>query len=372
MMQDRTPTRRTVRLEVEQLESRTVLTSFTGTLGWSIAAADVVSDSFGVEYITGNGPGAPGLVQVWDSTKGNLLSAFYPFGRNYRGGVYVATGNIDGDPGQIKELIVSTAGNTVGRVKVYSFSSGGLQQLAVLTPFGPTYTGGVQIASANVTGGPEAELIVGRERGRSTVQVYAFDPLVTTFNLIRQFNAYGSLNTGVTLAAANIHTTKNSKTDPYDYNYAEVITGRAVGLPQIRVFDVQTPAVRMLASYMAFDPNNPANLQGIHLAAGSTDAQRGAEIYVALRNSGTIRVFRGQTGTLIGQIRSVFPYTVFPPGYTRAVNFAIATTDDDFNDIYNTADLVVVAADSRLNQFPIAFFGQKGSPAGFNGFRRLP
>jgi WD40 repeat protein len=371
-MQDLTQSRRTVQLAVEQLENRTVLTSFTGTLGWSIAAADVVPDSFGVEYITGNGPGAPGLVQVWDSTKGNLLSAFYPFGRNYRGGVYVATGNVDGDSGQIRELIVSTAGNTVGRVKVYRFGGGGLQLMGTLTPFGPTYTGGVQIASANVTGGPEAEVIVGREQGRSTVQVYAYDATVGTFNLIRQFNAYGSVKTGVTLAAANIHTTKNSETDPYDYNYAEVITGRSVGLPQIRVFDVQTPTVVRLASYMAFDPNNPLNHQGIHLAAGSTDGQRGAEIYVALRNSGTIRVFRGESGTLIGQIRPLFPYTVFPPGYCRAVNFAIATTDDDFNDFYNTADLVVVAADTRLNQIPIAFFGQKGSPAGFNGSRRLP
>jgi hypothetical protein len=370
MAQDPSPTK--VRLQLETLESRTVLTSFTGQLGWSIAAADVVADSFGVEYITGNGPGAPGLVQVWDSTRGQLIASFYPFGRNYRGGVYVATGNIDGDPARINELIVSTAGGTVGSVKVYSFSSGGLQQLAQLTPFGPNYTGGVQVAAGNVAGGLESELIVGREQGLSTVKVYAYDSLTSNFNLLRQFNAYGSIPCGVTLTAGNIHTTKNSVGDPYNYNYAEVITGRAVGLPQVRVFDVQTPTIRRLASYMAFDPNNPFNRQGIHLAAGSTDAIRGAEIYVALRNSGTIRVFRGLSGTLVGQIRPTYPFTVFPPGYTRAVNFCIAQTDDDFSDFYNTADLVVVAADTRLNQFPIAFYGLKGSPAGFNGSRRLP
>lgn len=368
MSQDQTRTEQKVRLQLEALESRTVLTSFTGTLGWSIAAANVVSDSPGIEYITGNGPGAPGLVQVWDSSRANLLASFFPFGRNYRGGIYVATGNVTADPGGINALIVSTAGGTVGRVKVYSFTSGGPQQLALLTPFGPTYTGGVQIASGNVAGGPESELIVGREQGRSTVKVYAYDTLVGTFNLIRQFNAFGSLNTGVTLAAANIHTTANSIGDPYDYDYAEIITGRASDLPEVRIFDVQTPLVRRLASYMAFDPNNPFNRQGIHLAAGNTDGIRGAEIYVALRNSGTIRAFRGQSGTLIGQIRPNYPYSVFPPGYCRAVNFCITQNDSDTN----TAILVVVAGDTRLNQFPLAFDGKLGSPAGFNGSRRLP
>ncbi|MCS7271063.1 MAG: hypothetical protein NZ703_08255, partial [Gemmataceae bacterium] len=285
MAVDNASSKRTVQLNLECLENRTVPTSFTGTLGWSIAAANMVSDSFGIEYATGNGPGAPGLVQVWDSTRGNLLAAFYPFGPNYRGGVYVATGNITGDPAGVNELIVSTAGGTVGRVKVYAFTDGGLQQLASLVPFGPTYTGGVQIASANVSGGPESELIVGRERGQSTVQVYAYDSLTTNLNLIRQFNAFGTLPTGVTLAAANIHTTVNSPLDPYNYNYAEVIVGRASGLPEVRIFDVQTPLVRRLGGFMAFDPNNPFNRQGVHLAAGSTDAQRGAEIFVALRNS---------------------------------------------------------------------------------------
>ncbi len=352
-------------LQLELLECRTVLSTFGTRLGWSIAVADVASDNPGLEYVVGTGPGTRGEVQIYSATDGSFLGSFIPFGPNYRGGVYVATGNFPADPAGTHDVVVSTAPGTVGRVKVYRLTDGGPQQIASFMPFGPAYTGGVQIAAGNVTGGPEHELIVGRERGISTVRVYGYDTATSSFFLSRQFNAYGTVPCGVTLAAANIHTTKNSKTDPYDYNYAEIVTGRASGLPQVRIFDAQTPTVQLRASYMAYDTSNAFFRRGIDVAAGSTDGQRGAEIYVALRNTRIIRAFRGQSGAIITTF-------TLPASYAQSVNIAVANLDDDANDVYNVSNLYVVAADTVRYQRPLIYPGKTGSPAGLNSYRFAP
>jgi hypothetical protein len=348
------------RLSVEALEAREVPASFGATRGLSIATGDILPSIPGNEYITGTGPGTPGLVRVWD-TNGKLRAAFKPFG-DFSGGVYVAVGQVNSD--NQFELICSTAAGTTGQVKVYEFTGGGRQLLDSFTPFGAFYTGGVQIAAGNVAGGRAQEVIVGQQSGGSTVKVFAFDSTVSQFFQIRSFQAYPAGYTGgVTLASANIDATLDSPSNPYEFNYDEIITGRGAQLPQVRIFDAQLPTVTMRASYMAFDISNPANLVGINVAAGDTDGLRSAQIYVAKMNSATIRFFDGETGAFLGQV------TPYPPGFSHTVNMAIANMDDDFLNIYNASNLVVVAGDGAYAQHPLLYPGKLGSPAGLNGSR---
>jgi hypothetical protein len=311
------------------------------------------------EYITGTGPGRVALVRVWDDA-GNLINSISPFG-GYKGGVFVETGDVNGD-GQL-DLLVSTAGNTSGRVQVYSFIEGGPQLLVDFMPFGALYTGPVQIAAGDVTGGFEEEIIAAQGSGGQNVRVFAFDQNVNQAFQIRSFKPYEQGYTGgVTLASANIHNT---------IGFDEIITGRAAQLPQVKIFNAQNPIVTQMASYMAFDTRNPANLRGIDVAAGSTDGTvvnnvlflSGAEIYVSLRNLGTIRVFRGDTGGIVTTIQRS---ALFPPTYARSVNFAVGfpTAAQAAN---AQGNLIVVGADGPYQQVPIVFPGLPQSPAGLNG-----
>ena len=354
---------RSTRLNVEALEEREVPATFgAGFRGMSVAYGDIIPvqlDGGQAEYITGTGPGKIAEVRVYDNA-GNLLSQISPFG-GYAGGIFVDTGDVNGD-GQL-ELLVSTAGKTVGRVQVYEFINGGPQLLTDFMPFGPTFGGPVQIASGDVTGGGEEEIIAAQGNKGGTVKVFSFDATVSQAFEIRSFQPYGpNWSRGVTVASDNIQN---------DFSYAEIITGRAAILPQVKIFDAQLPTVTQLASYMAFDLSNPNNFRGIDVAAGSTDGiivnnvlfRQGAEIYVSLRGARTIRVFRGDTGALVTQIG---PNKLFPSSFASSVNFAVGFPTLGAE---NTAqgNLIVVGADGPFRQVPIVFPGAPQKPAGLNG-----
>ena len=356
-------TRRSTRLNVEALEAREVPASFgAGGRGLSVAYGDIIPvelDGGQAEYITGTGPGRIALVRVWDNA-GALINQITPFG-GYTGGVFVDTGDVNGD-GQL-DLLVSTAGGTSGRVQVYSFVEGGPNLLVDFMPFGPLYSGPIQIASGDVTGGFGEEIIAAQGNGGGTVGVFAFDSTVSSAFQIRSFQPYGANYTGgVTVASANI------------FNFFEndrIITGRATQLPQVKIFNAENPTVVQTASYMAFDTLNPANRRGIDVTAGSTDGRivnnvlflSGAEIYVTLRGAGNIRVFRGDTGGIVTTIRRA---QLFPPGFSINVNFAVGFPTINA-EITARGNLIVVGANGPFEQIPIVFPGAPSSPAGLNG-----
>jgi hypothetical protein len=278
------------------------------------------------------------------------------------------------------DVIVGTGQGTVGTVKVFEYINGGMQAVASFTPFGPNYSGGIDVAVANVTGeevtaantGATDQIIVGMAHGGSTVKVYGYDDSSGTPDvyMLRSFLAFASTYTGgVTLTAADIDTQTNTATDPVNHDYASVIVGREVGSPVVEIWDAQDPTVTLRSRYDAF---NAANTNGVNVAAGETDGERGAQIYVNLINTDTVRVFDGETSA------QITTFTTYPPKYGTAVNMAVGgvttyapTEDDETTPTYYERDLVVVAANISVNQVPVDFEGLLGSPAGLNGSKAL-
>jgi hypothetical protein len=381
-MRARNNTTRNTRLGIETLEDRTVPTVFGSSGGLSIAVGDVLWAggliSQNNQMIIGAGPGEPGIVKI-ENTSNQVLQSFYPFGTSYTGGITVATGDATGDGHD--DLVVGTGGKTVGTVEVYEYINGGLQRIAKITPFGATYSGGVDVAVGNVTGqvagsfnpGVADNVVVGEMSGGATVKVYGYDDSdgKPTYDQLRSFVAYPNYTGGVSLTVGAIYST-SSLTLNTDQQLEQVITGKAASMPEVAIWNVQNTKVVRLADYMAFNTSVAADRAGINVVAGDTDDILGSEIFVNLKGTGIVEALNGQTSQILATVNT------YPSSFGTMVNFAVGglnsntPTQDDYTDGFAyVRDLVVVSANCPLNlnsyQMPVAFLGALFSPATLNG-----
>lgn len=363
--------------------------------GESIAIGDIVPEANPLltrsEYVLGSGPGQVGTVSIYDNN-GTPLFQFVPFA-GFTGGLNVAVGDVVGDGKP--EIIVTVAGN--GPPLVGVFTPAGQVISAFVVGGNTSYMGGLNVAVGNVLGGIgnggfggggnsqfKSEIIVGTATALPAVVVMdAFG------NIQQSFFAFApSSGVGVTVAASSIDTSRTPGSGggggggfggrgraPDTNSYAEIIVGAASKFPAVSVWSVWQGTPTQLELYFAFDPTIPFNQTGVTVTAGSTDGQRGAEIYVALTNGSRIRAFGGQSGALLAD------FTAFPLGYSRVVNMAVGnvsgpfdSTDDsngnfggNGNQFFNQQDLAVVAGDGAFFQEPRVFFGLFGRAAGLNG-----
>ena len=105
------------------------------TGGVRTALADLNRDGVN-DIVTAPGGGAAPLVKVWDGATGELLSQFLAYNPAFRGGVWVAAGDI----GRGEVGIVT--GPDQGSSQVRVFNSQGVVR-ASWDVFGPSYTSGV-------------------------------------------------------------------------------------------------------------------------------------------------------------------------------------------------------------------------------------
>lgn len=191
--------------------------------GVNVAIGDLDGDGTD-EIVTGPGKGNAPQVKMFNH-KGDALfvSAFFAFGENFRGGVNVAVGNVDGKKGD--EII--TGAGPGGGPHVRIFRRDGTVLPIDFRPFAETDHGGVTVASANVDGGKESEIVVGMQTfGEPWVKVYKFSE---QRQILGEFLAYSAnYRGGVVVAGGDVDK------DGRD----EVITAaRQGGAPHIRFFE---------------------------------------------------------------------------------------------------------------------------------------
>ncbi len=127
--------------------------SFRG--GTFVAVGDLNGDGTG-DIVVGTGNGGGPVVKVFDGT-GRALTAFFAYDKAFRGGVRVAAGDVNGDG---KDDIVTGAGPGGGpHVRVFNASD--LRVLTQYLAFDPSYSGGVYVAAGDVNGDGTADVIVG-------------------------------------------------------------------------------------------------------------------------------------------------------------------------------------------------------------------
>ena len=194
--------------------------------GVSVATGDVNGDGF-ADVITGAGPGGGPHVKVWDGESGVPIRGFFPYDTSYRGGVFVAAGDLDGDG--VAEVITGPGANSFPQVNIHDGETG--EFLDFFYAYNTGFRGGVRVASGDVNGDGIADVVTGAGAGGGP-HVKSFDLSTGVPSTIRSFLAYSStFRGGVFVAAADVLLDAS----------ADIITGAgAGGGPHVKVFDGAT------------------------------------------------------------------------------------------------------------------------------------
>lgn len=136
-------------------------------------------------------------IKVFDY-QGNILgSSFYPFSKNHKGNLSLAAGDIDMD-GQ-EEIIVGSGEGVEARVKIFNME--GKEYPINFSPFGKEYKGGVNIASGDIDGNGKDEILMCQRSEGSWCKIYDYSK---SKQVLHQWHAFSQKDLGVRVNMADI------------------------------------------------------------------------------------------------------------------------------------------------------------------------
>jgi hypothetical protein len=253
--------------------------------GVSVARADIDQDGFD-DIITGAGPGGGPHVRVFDDTGADTGFGFMAYNPAFSGGVEVAAADVTGDG---KAEIITAPGPGGGpHVRIWKVNNNGtVTELAGFMAYDPNFTGGVHIAAGDIDGNDDVEIITGAGPGGGP-HVRAFSHTGAPTNV--SFMAYSqSFSGGVYVARGDVD----------GQGVDEIITGAgAGGGPHVRTFKVNgsTGAATEYSGFMAY----PTGFSGgVRVASGDVATNGSSSEVITGAGPGGwphVRVFLG-TGT---------------------------------------------------------------------------
>jgi hypothetical protein len=265
---------------------------FTG--GVFVAGGDVAGASAS-EVVTGAGPGGGPHVRIFTAS-GTTLGGFMAYGTGFRGGVRVATGDVDGDG---DDEIITGAGLGGGpHIKVRTAGGG---TIASFMAYNPSFTGGVFVAAADLDADGDDEIITGAGAGGGP-HVRAFDlsfsgsGALTGVSAAASFMAYNpGFRGGVQVGGGQLFPSSSRH---------EIVTGAGPGGgPHVKVFG----ATGALIS--SFFPYSKAFPGGVYVGVGDyAPSLSGQEVITGAGRTGGphVRVIRG-SGAPVASLMAYCP-----------------------------------------------------------------
>jgi hypothetical protein len=254
--------------------------------GVRVAEGDVTGDGV-PDYIAGAGAGAVAEVRIIDGALGTILASLVPFEPEFRGGVFVAAADVNGDG--LVDVIAGSGEGRRGEIKV--FSGRDLTVLRDVFVFDPSFTGGVHVAAGDVNGDGYADLVVGAGAGGTDVLVLN----ATDLSVLWTVTPYAGFLGGAWVAAGDVT----------GDGFADVITGAgAGGGPHVRIYDGRTGVEAR--NFFAYEPEFAG---GVRVAVGDVTGDGRADI---MTGSGPgrapeARVFEAATVELLSNIVAYTP-----------------------------------------------------------------
>lgn len=184
------------------------LTTITDNFGTNIAAGDIDGDGK-VEIITSSDRG-PGTYSIWRWENGlitKIADRTVTFSTGYLGGVRVATGDLNGDGNS--EIIVGSGTGADASVRAFDSNGVQLSSFLVAPSFG---RGGVYVATGDYNGDGRSDLFVSSGR-RGNAQIQVFDGVASLGGSIASSRLISSAYTGLDAIAPISISLKDSDGD---------------------------------------------------------------------------------------------------------------------------------------------------------------
>lgn len=211
--------------------------------GVRVAVGDVTGDGVN-DLVAAAGPGGGPQVTIFDGLTGGVVSSFFAYPGNFSGGVFVATGDVNGDG---RAEVITGAGAGGGpQVSVFDGPSG--QMIATFFAYASNFSGGVRVAAGDLDGDGFAEVVTAPGFGGGPdVRAFSVDPGSGTVVKVAGYyamdpNFYG----GLTVAVGNV----------VGDSLPEIVIGAGpTGGPRVDVFTAAGAAVTSFYAY-------PSNFDG--------------------------------------------------------------------------------------------------------------
>jgi len=247
--------------------------------GVSFASGDINHDGQ-EEIITAAGLGGGPHVRLFN-LKGEAIGQFFAFNNNFRGGVNLATADVNNDGSD--EIIAVQASSGDSEVKIFNGRGGFLSSFYA---YGSKFKGGLNIAAGDVDGDGEDEIVTGLAAGKiPEVRIFKADGV-----LKGQFLAYPkTFLGGVKITIAKVRSGSGS-------SRADIVTApEKGGGPHVKFFGNKG---NLLSHFFAFNSNFRG---GVNLAKADIDNDGLDEIVAAAGPGGAphVRVFKAN-GRILG------------------------------------------------------------------------
>jgi hypothetical protein len=255
--------------------------------------------------VTGAGAGGGPHVKGYQTVTLNEQFSFYGYAAAFPGGVRVASADVNGD-GQADIITVPGSGGGP-HLRVFDGKTGGV--VMEFFAFEPSLATGLMVAAGDVNFDGKADIFVSVDGPGSQPRARVFDG--ATGAVLRESVLPSSFSGGVRVAAGDINGDGRS----------DLIVAAAPGnTPRVIAIDVATGAT--LADFFAYGPGFTG---GVYVAAGDINADGKADIITGAGPGGGphVRVFDGVTRT------EIVGFYAYAPAFTGGVRVGVTDFNSD-------------------------------------------
>ncbi len=236
----------------------------TSRSGVRVNTCDVNGDGLD-EIITSQGVGALPVVKIFNGS-GSQLGSFSVLDGAFKGGIFLACGDIDGDSTQ--EIIVSAGRGGGAQVMVYD-SAG--KTFANFFAYAKTFRGGIRVAAADMDADGRDEIITGPDLGAPHIQIFK----IKTGSISRLSPGFYAFNSdyrgGVSVAGV----------DTNGDGIKELVVGvGSNATPLVRIFNIRQQLQKQFYAFVATFTG------GVNVSGSDTNGDGTQELLVAPRSVG--------------------------------------------------------------------------------------
>ncbi|MBU0707993.1 VCBS repeat-containing protein [Patescibacteria group bacterium] len=234
--------------------------------GVRVTTGDVNGDGL-EEIITAAGPGGRPHIRIFNGDGTLYDPGFFALDGEFKGGVYIASGDVNGDG---RAEIVVTAGQGGGAQVTVHRADGSL--IANFFAYNESFRGGIVVATLDTNNDGVDEILTGPENGSPHIQTFSLEP-GSVNRLNPGFYAFNpEYKGGVSIAGGDYNGNGND----------EIIVGVGPGAePHVKIYDKRGTTV--LAE---FRPYARQVTGGVVVAAGDVDGDGLDEVLIVPRSGG--------------------------------------------------------------------------------------